>query len=91
MAYGLQTYDSAGNSIITITDRLSRLFGVYSINLGSRQGTTVSVPGMATDGTWGLVKTGSQWISTTIQANGIYCFNTYYYNSMPATLIVFRF
>lgn len=91
MAYGLQTFDGSGNEVVSIVDRLSRLHGTYSVSLGQRQGTFVSVPGMVNDGTWGVVKTGFQYIEANIANGGISCYNYYYYGSGSCTLIVYRY
>lgn len=89
MAYGLRTYDSAGNVVVDITDRLTRFVGSYSISVGANTTIFVSVPGMTNDGTWAY--TGDvDWLSVTISANGLSVRNLNTGQAFSTTLQVFR-
>lgn len=62
MAYGLELMNSSGEVTLTITDRLSRIVGVYTMTMPVWNGNDVysqflSVPGMTTDGTWAIMVT----------------------------------
>ena len=53
MAYGAQFYDSSGNLIIDIDDRLYRLHSTYSFSgLAVGSPITVTLADMTTDGSW---------------------------------------
>ena len=52
MAYGIRCWDSGGNLKLDITNRLIRMYGKYSYSIAQNSNTTISVPGITTDGTW---------------------------------------
>lgn len=94
MSYGLRAWDSSGNLILEITDSIARFVGTYTIPLlAPRASTVVSVPGYSLDGTWSLYfLTGNyNYLAITEQTNGVYVFNTNYYNNLGnVTFNVFR-
>lgn len=52
MSYGLRVWDASGVLQIDVTNRITRIFGVYSFSVAAGSSTNVSVPGITTDGTW---------------------------------------
>ena len=89
MAYGLRTYDSAGNVVVDITDRLTRFVGSYSISVGANTTIFVSVPGMTNDGTWAYIG-DVDYMSITISTNGLSVQNVSTNTAYSTTLQVFR-
>lgn len=71
MSSGLQVFSAAGATLLDTTDKLLRYVGTYAISAASGVNSgTVSVPGMADDGTW-FVYTGVDdptWGATPIYA-----------------------
>ena len=60
MTYGLQIWDSSGNNILDVNDRLTRFHSsVYFENAIAANATlSINVPGLTTDGTWFFVVSG---------------------------------
>lgn len=50
--YGLEIFDANGNSRLRYDNRLCKFHSVYTGTISNN--TTISVPGMAADGTWGI-------------------------------------
>jgi hypothetical protein len=68
MPFGLQIFDSAGNTVLDTSDGIPRLVGEYSVSLphgnsANRYGS-ISVSGMARDGTWHIVASRPLWTLT---------------------------
>lgn len=59
MPAGLQVF-SGGVVTVDITDRLTRIVGVYTVSAVRGSWTTQAVSGMVNDGTWAVVVAGSQ-------------------------------
>lgn len=55
MSFGLEVYKASGAVMFNSANRLSRLIGVYSYSLGGGASVNISVPGLALDGTWGVL------------------------------------
>lgn len=53
MAFGLEVYNSSGVATVSVTDRLARFHGVYTVSgVTADFSTFVAVTGYALDGTW---------------------------------------
>lgn len=53
MTFGLQVFDSAGNTLLDTSDGVARLVGEYTTGaIGYNGSTFVLVPGMVADGNW---------------------------------------
>lgn len=65
MSDGLQVFDASGNLMLDISDRLTRLHGIYPVvaawNVNSG---FVSVPGMVDDGSWHCFANASYGVGT---------------------------
>lgn len=57
MSYGLRVWDAAGNVTVDITDRLTRIHGVYTLNVPANVSgwRSFPIPGLTLDGTWGAL------------------------------------
>lgn len=58
--YGLEIYNSSGVPVVTLTDRLVRYVSYHEGSLNAGQTTTIAVPGLTNDGTWGFNSEGAQ-------------------------------
>ena len=54
MSFGLKIYDESGNTRLDVADRQIRFVGFYSGTVNASSPVTISVPGLKSDGTWGL-------------------------------------
>lgn len=54
MAYGLQVFDSSGNTILD-TGRLTRLINTYLISIGDGAVHAISCPGIVPNSNWGVI------------------------------------
>ena len=55
MTVGLQIFNGDGSLLVEFTDKLSRFHGTATVNSTTSQPNgSVSVPGIADDGTWAL-------------------------------------
>lgn len=72
MSYGLQVFDANGGVVVDVSDRLTRLHSEYAVTISPGQTVFVSVPGMATDGTWAIVHDSLilYYVSITMVASG---------------------
>lgn len=52
MAHGLQVFSPNGSVRLDTTDRLTRLYGAYSLPIWDSGIRTISVPGIVQDGFW---------------------------------------
>jgi hypothetical protein len=52
MAYGLEIWNAAGVKTLSVTDRLARYHGTFTVTIASGGTASLSVPGYALDGTW---------------------------------------
>lgn len=79
MAYGLQVFDSAGNSLLNTSDGIARLHGEYTVGAISRYSSAfTSVPGMAADGNWMAFQLSSQTgVYGVVQSNGFTVYSEY--------------
>lgn len=70
--YGLEIYNSSGTPVVTITDRLVRYVSYHSGTLTASQTTTINVPGITNDGTWGFNSEGGDgtYVKATFGATG---------------------
>jgi len=55
MAYGLQILNSAGLVRLDTTDRVARFVSHHTGSLANGSSTTVTVTGLANDGTWEML------------------------------------
>lgn len=71
-AYGLEIYNSSGTPVVTITDRLVRYVSYHTGTLSGNQTTSISVPGVTNDGTWGFNSEGGDgtYVKATFGATG---------------------
>lgn len=94
MSHGLRVWDSSGQIILDLTDRLGRYNSTITIaSLAARSGASYSVPGYALDGTWFLfIRSGSTtYLRITENAGSISIFNENYYNrSSDVVIDIFR-
>ena len=88
---GFATWDANGSPEIEVTDRLTRLHSVHVHNVQAWETwETVSVPGMAPDGTWG-VSLNRHAVSMRIINGGFQLFQRYGGGTItPTTIVVFR-
>jgi len=52
MSQGLRVWNASGVLQLDITNRITRIHGTYSYSIAAGSNTTISVPGISTDGTW---------------------------------------
>jgi hypothetical protein len=79
MAYGFEVLDSAGNVMLTTTDRITSLYGVYSFTIDTIHDSNpkvVSAPGVNAGGSFFVITNGS-WINATLGTNVI---NIYFFD-----------
>lgn len=83
MSYGLQVWNSSGQLILDVSDRLSRFIQSVTVTLAKGASTTVPVAGYTTDGTWFVYATAYHYLTIVEVNNGIYI-----KNSSPTTLTI---
>lgn len=90
--YGLEIYNSSGTPVVTITDRLVRYVSYHSGTLTASQTTTINVPGITNDGTWGVNSEGTAgtFIEVTQSPNFLTLENIHPTASMDYNIQVFR-
>lgn len=89
MAYGFETYDASGGTLISSSNRLTRLVQSNYVYLNQRSSTTIYVPGMAPNGQWAVLS--FQPLVVTI-GNGYYTvFNAAYDWAADQTLLAFQY
>tara|TARA_R110000803_G_scaffold962_1_gene3264 strand:- start:1092 stop:1370 length:279 start_codon:yes stop_codon:yes gene_type:complete len=73
MAYGLQVWNSSGTVMLDSNWRMIRFSAVYSGTVTYGTAVTITVSGLATDGTWGYNNTvEAAWsVKTTLGAGTI--------------------
>ena len=95
--YGLEIFDGSGNSRLKYDNRLCKFHSVFTGTL-SGSSTTLTVTGMAADGTWGVSnQTQTSIVKAAIVSNGIYLEETdfgsggnLYGSNKDYEIIVFR-
>jgi len=92
MAYGLQIWDSSGNVRLDTSDRECRYVGFFTGSVGAGSSVTVTVSGMATDGTWGLneLAYSNFYVSVSMGSGQFVISNSDQYNSHDYKVQVFR-
>jgi len=72
-AYGLEIYNSSGTLVVTLTDRLVRYVSYHFGSLTANQSTTIDVPGLTNDGTWGFNSEGGDatYVKLTYGSTGV--------------------
>ena len=94
--YGLEIFDANGNSRLRYDNRLCKFHSVYTGTISNN--TTISVPGMAADGTWGINNQAQNslvqcFVGTNVIALNIASFGTggnLYGGNYNYEIIVFR-
>lgn len=71
--YGFQVWDSSSKLVVSVTDRLVRYVSYYTGTLTANQSTTISVPGLTNDGTWGFNSEGGDglYVRVTYGSTGV--------------------
>jgi|TARA_R110000744_G_scaffold287339_1_gene398503 hypothetical protein len=92
MAYGLQIWDSSGNVRLDTSDRECRYVGFFTGSVGPSSSVTVTVSGMANDGTWGLneLAYSNFYVSVSMGSGQFVISNADQYNSHDYKVQVFR-
>jgi hypothetical protein len=99
MSQGLKIYNEAGDVRLDTTMRLARYHSFYTGYLAADTSTTVSVPGLADDGTWSIAFepqggfSGSD-VEVTVSPGSIYIYNggngSYYATSTHWNITIYR-
>ncbi len=91
MSHGLRIWNSSGQLILEITDRIGRYNSTVTLSAIAPRGTaSYSVPGYALDGTWFFfIRSGStSYLRITENAGSISVFNENYYNNAGAGVVI---
>ena len=71
MSYGLRVWNASGVLELDITNRLIRMHSKHSYSIAINSNTTISVPGITTDGTWMAIASHScQILSGSVKIYG---------------------
>lgn len=84
MSYGLQVFDETGATILDVSDRLTRLYGDYSVSITPGQSVYIPVPGMVDDGTWTVI-TQSYIVNVFVGSGGFTVSLGAYWGNSPVT------
>jgi hypothetical protein len=92
MAYGIEIYNADGSVLVTLDTRLARVHSRVTVpTIPANSSVTVSVPGLALDGTWFICSYATYYgIHTSMIAGGIRAQN--YSNGSVAghDVVIFR-
>lgn len=91
MSYGLQVWNSSGQLILDVSDRLSRFIQSVTVTLAPGASITVPITGYTTDGTWFVYATSYIYVTIVEVNNGIYLKNSSQTNqTITTTIYIFR-
>ena len=95
MAYGLQTFDSAGGLIFdSSVNRLNRIISTISWSLTPNQSVQYPISGYVDDGTWSIIVTITSAnglpISVTRYNGYVTLWNLFAYQTLSGMIIVIR-
>lgn len=87
MTNGLRVWGSNGSLVLDVTDRITRIFGVYAFFIGaSQKSVDIFVPG-ASPGTWFVV---SMEAYATVMNDIVRVVHPYSRHGLSGTVLVFR-
>lgn len=89
MAWGLETYNSAGVPVLRVTDRFTRIHSTYTVSLSYLSATTIGVSGMSNDGTWVAIPSEAQF-ECLVQSGQVYIQNHGTNGSTTTTIVVLK-
>lgn len=90
MSYGLRVWNAAGTLTLDITDRLTRVHGVFPFTTPatSTASVFVTVPGYTNDGTWAFFVTHN---GVKVSVSGSVFQITSFGEAISAQIVVFRY
>ena len=92
MAHGLEIYRSDGVAKLTIASRITRLISYHSGTIAANTTTSISVPGISTDGTWAVHLVGNtRYIELAITAGVVQVKNMRASVANSWAFVVFRY
>ena len=90
MTYGLQIWNAAGDLRLDTNYRVARYVATYSGSVGT-SGQTITVTGLATDGTWGYNNSvENAWEIETTLAAGEFTVKSLVNGNKPYHIVLFR-
>lgn len=91
MSVGIRAWDEAGNLILDLTDRLTKLVASGSGNFPTPDSVlTVPVAGMTDDGSWVVIASNQCYVYYGNGSFQLRASRTFYYPGMPVSYSVLR-